>query len=75
MKLDHKSVIPFRDDAELAQLPTVGFAPQTATTSILKCRVARVSLGGFQGQFAGENFEDQLFVRMRAASWQGQPAH
>lgn len=60
-----------RDDAELAQLPAVGYAPQTTTTSVLKCAVARVSLGGFQGQYVGEGFDEQLFVRLRAASWQG----
>jgi hypothetical protein len=56
---------------ETAQLPAVGYVPQTATTTVLKCRVVRLSLGGFQGLFASHNQGEQLFVRLRAASWQG----
>ena len=58
---------------ETAQLPAVGYTPQTATTTVLKCRVVRLSLGGFQGQFASHGQGEQLFVRLRAASWQGEP--
>ena len=60
-----------RDDVESAPLPTVGYVPQTAVTTMLKCRVVRLSAGTFQGQFASHGTDEQLFVRLRAAAWQG----
>ena len=61
-----------RDDAEAAQLDAVGFAPQTTKTSVVKCRPVRITLGGFQSQFSGEAYQEQLYVRLRPLTWQGQ---
>ena len=56
-------------------LPAVGFAPQTSKTSVLRVGVTRLSLGGFQSQYSGESFEEQLYVRLRPSSWQGEQRH
>lgn len=60
-----------RDDVESSSLPAVDFVPQTAVTTMLRCQVVRLSAGTFQGQFASHSGDEQLFVRLRPAGWQG----